>query len=147
MPLTRSLRAAPALALILLGCEGDPPDAPDSASLDAQPMLTTDQTSYTAVATGPEGPYRQFGFVVEVRFVNASRRILYLTRCAPTDAQPVFFIVPTTNGAVESATARRGDARGTTDRSWSRPEPRGSIGFKSADRTRGAAEAPIPSAS
>jgi hypothetical protein len=94
LPLTLALTAA---------CGGEPTSVPNSTPLDIQPLLVTDQSSYTAVPTGPDGPYRQFSFDVEVRLTNASEHPLYLARCLPADDGPVFHVLPADDQTAEAA--------------------------------------------
>jgi hypothetical protein len=83
----------PLILLPLLACGGDPPGAPSPVHLDAQPLVVTNLAQYVAVPNGPEGPYRQFTFVLEARLTNPSSAPLYLRRCGASDPVPIFGVI------------------------------------------------------
>src|SRR5439155_10547587 len=54
--------------------------------------FTTDSAEYTARPIAPSGQRERFGFRVIARFENRTSAPVYLGRCYPTSAQPLFSV-------------------------------------------------------
>lgn len=62
----------------------------------------TDSLQYVAVYVGGESPYRRYGFRVVSRYTNRTAQTLYLQRCYPNSAHPIYGVQsmgPTGSGA------------------------------------------------
>jgi hypothetical protein len=77
----------------LMACESSvAPSDGVTADQAGQVTLRTDRTAYSATPIGGEGPYRTYAFTLMAQFTNGMSRPVYLERCYPDTAYPVYGI-------------------------------------------------------